>query len=229
MRSIRLLAALLTALCACAAWAAETTSPEFVKLLKETEAQRRAGAIDPQQFIGQVRAIADRGDPSAQFLIAMLAMKQDRELAKDFFSRSAMKGCSGSEMGLAVVAMLEHHTEEGVRRFWAAASKGDVSAYAAIAGMHERGDYEFERSLPKAYAWAKLAADESPSKGARMAMEDAMRRIDSGMSGAQREEAAVAYTDISRRFPKVKYFFCGQFNLDTSLDPTVPSYFQLAR
>ncbi len=232
MRSIRLLAALLAAFCACctcAVGAAQTISPEFVNLLKDTEAQRRSGANDPQQFLGQVRTIAERGDPSAQFLIALLAMKQDRELAKTYFSRSVAKGCWGSEMGLGIIAMIEHRPDEGVRRFKAAASKGDVSAYAAISGLHERGDNGFERSLPKAYAWAKLAVDQSPSMGARAAAQEAMRKLDNAMVAAQREQAAAVYADISRKYPKVKYFFCGQVNPDASLDPTVPSYLQPVR
>ncbi len=226
MKSIRLFAAMLIALSACSARAGNTTSPEFEQFLKESETQRRTGATNPQQVFVEVRAFADRGDPSAQFLIALASMQQDRELAKTFFSQSAKKGCSGSETGLGVIAMIEHRTQEGLARIKAAASKGDVSAYAMISGMHKQGDDGLEKSLPKAYAWAKLAADQSPSMGARAAVEAALPKLHDAMTDSQRAEASTIYAEISRKFPKAKYFLCGQFNPDASLDPTVPSYLQ---
>lgn len=226
MKLIRLFSAMLIALSACAARAGNTTSPEFEQFLKENETQRQTGATNPQQFLAKVRTFADRGDPSAQFLIALASAQQDHELARTFFSQSAKRGCSGSEMGLGIIAMSEHRTQEGVARVKAAASKGDVSAYAMISGMHKRGDDGFEKSLPRAYAWAKLAADQSPSMGARAAVEAALPKLHDAMTDSQRAEASAVYAEISRKFPKAKYFLCGQFNPDASLDPTVPSYLQ---
>lgn len=213
-----------------ASWTAQADAPAasegFVQLLKKTAAERQTGAVDPKPFFARLSELAKQGDPAAQFLLGMGFFKDRKDLAEQYMSAAAQSGCAGAVMGLGLLAMDKGQAAQGVAHFKRAAEQGDAMAPAAISGLYERGEHGFEKSLSKSLAWLRLAERQTASSGALMGIKDVVKRLRSSMSVQELAAAEAEFATLAARIPKHSYYFCGQFNLDTSADPSVPDYFK---
>jgi hypothetical protein len=218
--------ALLLGICVAAHSAESTITEEFIQLLKENTAKKAAGTNDFKQFFFRLTELADKGDPSAQFLVGMTVLNARRNVAEKYMAASAQSGCAGAEMGLGLLAMLNKQPTTGIAHFRAAAEKGDAMAQVAISGIYERGDNGFDKSLPKAYAWLRLAERQTFSNGGLLAIRDAMKKLRGSMTEDDIVNSEKDFSEISVAIPKVNYYFCGQFNIDASRDPDIPYYFK---
>src|SRR4029079_7865538 len=114
----------------------------------------------------------------------------------------------------------------GVAHFHVAAQKGDATAQVALSGMHERGDNGFDKSWPKAYAWARLAERQTFSNGALLAVQNALNGLRGRMTDEDMARSEAYSWAIAGKIPKFDYSSCGQFNIDASRDPSIASYYQ---
>lgn len=224
---MRQICAVLLVMSCAASYAAEVrTSDEFIHLLRTNATEKRMGVSDPRQFVAKLDELASRGDPSAQFLMGLTVLKERRELAEGYFTPSAQAGCAGAEMGLGLLAMLKKQWALGVAHFKVAAARGDAMAQVTISGLHERGDHGMEKSLPKAYAWLRVAERQAFSNGGVLAIRDGMEQLRSKMTDEDAKQSEKDFTHIAASTPKANYYFCGQFNVDVSRDPAIPDDFR---
>lgn len=215
----------LALICSLASAKEATITPEFIELLKKNHDEKSLGTNNPEDFLSALKAIADKGDPSAQFLHGMLIARDNRSTAKEYLSLSAAAGCAGSEGMLAAINMIEKNNDESVKLFKSSANKGDALAQAAIYGFYKRGDYGFEQSDIKAYAWLMLAQRQAYSDGGLKAIEQRMSEM--GLSDADLKKANIEYKALAKKIKKQDYYFCGQMNLDASRAENVEPYFKM--
>jgi TPR repeat protein len=207
------------------ALAAPLTTPEFEALLKKNYELKRQGRSDLGEFLVSARAIADKGDAAAQYMVGMILVKMDPSTSKEYLSKSAKAGCAGSKTLLGVLYMQEKNSE-GVPLLAKAAAEGDATAQAIMSGAYLRGD-GVEKSPTKAYTWLKLAERQSFSNGAGAAIQDGLSKIEKQMSTADKAEADKQFALEAKRVPVVNYVFCGQANPDTSKAKNVPEYLRM--
>lgn len=215
----------LITICSISSAKSNTITPEFIALLKKNYYEKSLGINNPRNFFSSLKSIADKGDPSAQFFYGMLLSQESTTVAKQYLSRSADAGCTGSEMILASLNMVEENTEEGIRLFKSSAINGDASAQVAMSGFYNRGSDGFERSRTKAYAWLMLAKRQTFSNGALAAIEEAINGLN--MTDAEIKEASNEYETLATTIGKREYFFCGQGNIDTSRARDVEFYLKM--
>jgi|GEM_PF-4946911 len=212
-------------MCSIASAKEATITPEFIELLKKNHHEKSLGTNSPEDFLSSLKTIADKGDPSAQFLYGMALSRENRSAAKEYLSLSATAGCTGSEAMLAVINMIEKNNEEGVKLFKASAQKGDTMAQAAISGLYKRGENGFEKSDIKAYAWLMLAQRQTFSLGALKSIEQGMSAL--SLSDADIKKANVEYKALSRKIKKQDYYLCGQMDLDASRAENIEPYLKM--
>ncbi len=179
----------LISVCSIASAKEATITPEFIELLKKNHHEKSLGTNSPEVFLASIKTIADKGDPSAQFLYGIALSQENRSAAKQYLSSSAAAGCAGSEAMLAIINMIEKNSEEGVKLLKSSANKGDASAQAAISGFYKRGEYGFEKSDIKTYAWLMLAQKQTFSLGG-------LKSIEQGMSELNLSEADIKKANI---------------------------------
>lgn len=212
-------------ICSIASAKDATITAEFIELLKKNHHEKSLGTNNPEDFLSSIKIMADKGDPSAQFLYGMLLAKGDRSTAKQYLSLSAAAGCAGSEGMLAAINMIEKNNDEGVALFKSSANKGDALAQAAISGFYKRGDNGFEQSDINAYAWLLLAQRQSYSEGGLQAIEQ--RMSEAGLSDADIKKANIEFKRLSKKIKKQEYYLCGQMNLDASGADNIEPYLKI--
>lgn len=218
--------ALLLFTCVSANSASSTITDEFIQILKKNATEKSKGTNDPKKFFSKVIELANKGDPSAQFLLGLTMIKERRDMAQKYLTASARSGCVGAETGLGILAMLNKQSAVGVAHFKTAAKKGDAMAQAAIAGMIARGENGYEKNLAKAYAWLRLAERQTFSNGALRAIHEGMKKLKVNMATDDLVKSDKYFSEISATIPKVNYAFCGQLNVDTSRDPNIAYYYK---
>lgn len=208
-------------------WAAQKTiTDDFIQLLKRNAEEKARGTNDPTKFILEVTKLADQGDASAQFLVGVVALAGRNDVAEKYLVTSAKMGCVGAEAGLGVLLASKKQVAESVAHLRSAAEGGDAMAQVGIAGMYQRGDNGFEKSLPKAYVWLRLAERQTFSNSSLLVIRDALQKAQANMSSEEVVRAEAELSGMSTKIVKVDYSFCGQLNIDTSRDQSIPYYFR---
>lgn len=215
----------LVTICSLASAKGNTITPEFIELLKKNNYEKSRGTNIPERFLSSVKSIADKGDPSAQFVYGVALFKGNPSAAKQYLSQSAVAGCAGSEAMLATIYMIEKNREKGVNLFKSSARKGDASAQIAIAGFYKRGTDGFDKSAEKQYAWLMLAQRQTFSNGALAAIEKGMSEL--SLTDIELRKANVEFEILSKQIIKQDYYLCGQINVDTSRSPSIESYLKI--
>ena len=212
-------------ICSIASAKEATITPEFIELLKKNHHEKSLGTNNPEAFLSSIKTMADKGDPSAQFLYGIANFQANRSDVKQYLSLSATAGCVGSEAMLAVINMIEKNHEEGIELFKSSANKGDASAQAAISGFYKRGEYGFEKSDIKTYAWLMLAQRQTFSQGGLKSIEQGMSALN--LSDADIKKANIEYKALSKKIKKQDYYLCSQMNLDASLAENIEPYLKM--
>lgn len=215
---------LITAFLACicgTSYAAEVKmTEEFIHALE----RKSSGNLQPHEFLSKLAEIAEKDDPSAQFLIGMTYLKSNPRIATSYLDKSSAAGCAGAETALGILEMLNKNYSAGIAHFKTAASHGETSAQMALSGLYERGDHGIPASLPKAYAWLEIADRQTFSTGARTAIANGKEKLTVKMSALERSAAQIETEVISKMAPRVEYEFCGQYQIDNSLLTNLPKY-----
>jgi TPR repeat protein len=121
---------------------------------------------DFEAAAAELRPIADRGDPRAQYILGVmyhngLAVPLDAGKAAELFRRAALQGYVDAQVELARIYRdgdgVEQDFAEMAKWYALAAKQGNVGAQLYIADAYAYG-HGVPRDLVRAYAWYDIAS-----------------------------------------------------------------------
>lgn len=201
-------------------------SPEFESILKENHKLKQQGTPDVNRLFSSAKNLADKGDAPAQYLMGMVLMNQNPDVAKQYLQKSSSAGCSGATTMLGILHLKAGDRNQGTPLIVKAAEAGDATAQAALSGIYLRGE-NVTMSKSDAYKWLKLAERQTFSNGALGAIHEGMKKLEGQFSAEEKIAAEKQFAEAAKKFHVVNYMFCGQANLDTSRSSTVPDYLKM--
>jgi TPR repeat protein len=173
---------------------------------QKERSQRRERGLDA--FQGELRPLAEAGDPVAQFLIGTMLVGRDPVTAIPYLTRSAEHGCAGAAGLLAVYSWSSG--KGGGEWLERAVSGGDAASMFVRATLHMRGDRGFEQSTAEALAWAELARARSYSSGLTPEIERMIGALRSAATADDAAAAAARLEALDNHYPRKPFYVCGQ-------------------
>jgi TPR repeat protein len=212
MKLRNILASCLLCSAAVAAHSAEPRAPtpsvEMTRALAAQSARVQAGSKGTVEFVADLRNVASKGDPVAQFMLAMLLMGSEKNQAMALLRSSANGGCVGA-LGALGVALAPTYPDQARQLIMNAATKGDTGSQLALAALYRGGTLGYKKSIPDAYAWATVAQNNAPTSSMQKLAANQAADITVSYVKSDIDRGLARYLQISREVRKQEFYLCG--------------------
>jgi hypothetical protein len=183
-------------------------SVEMTQALAAQSARVRAGSRGTVELTADLKNVASKGDPVAQFMLATLLLGTDKNHAMSLLRSSADAGCVGA-MGALGVALAPTDPDQARQLILNAATKGDTGSQLALSALYRGGTLGYEKSIPDAYAWATVAQNNAPTSSMRQLAANQVADISVSYVQSDIERGVARYLQISRKVRKQNFYLCG--------------------
>ncbi len=165
---------------------------------------------DVSEFKKDLKPLADRNDPVAQFYYAMLL---EGELSNDlrirYLQASANEGCAGAA---GVVAMHYLKVNKAMGRFWLmhAAENGDAMSQVTVASTYLSGENGFKKDPVASYGWLLLASEQTYDLGLLSMININVHTGAKEYSQEVERAGKSYYLDLKKKYGIKPFYMCGQ-------------------
>lgn len=169
----------------------------------------QAGKANPAELIKDLRPLAEAGDPTAQFFLALYTLDTFESQALALLRASAKAGCPGAAGALGLF-LLKENPKEGIPWINFAARAGDANSTFVLSASYLEGKNGMKLDKAMGLALAKCARDQSHSAALTAGLDALIKETEEGSNRQVHEKAASVFRSLQGEFPKVPFYLGGQ-------------------
>lgn len=188
-------------------------APAVSKELREAMSRQQQRALnnnkDLTAFKNELKPLADKGDPVAQFFYAVTSGHPFTKSNLKYLHASANEGCAGSA---GIIAMYYAEKNSAMGRYWLqyAAKNGDGNSQLTLGLNYFKGLNGFAKMPVKGYAWLLHSRDQIYSRAAQLTVEMMLMQLNPDISNKLKSEGQKYYLKLKKKYPVKPYYLCGQ-------------------
>ena len=191
--------------------AAPVISQQLRDAFARQQQRAQANNQDMNAFKNDMKDLADKGDPVAQFYYAVLNDSDNPYTPENlkYLQNSANGGCAGAA---GLIAMYYSTKNKGMGKYWLeyAAKNGEANSQFMIAMNYFSGENGYIKDPAASYGWLLLASAQVYSKGLQSQIEMILFNMNGQYSKEQISKGKKIYSEHRKKYEIQPFHICGQ-------------------